>query len=210
MDKQLTEKAASHQTQEPLVDREIDATTVPDATESKEGRAEVVNNDELPIVDEDSEIEDRYPKSNRFLTAVILSILGAGAYIFDLALNYLDITLPIPANYVYDFYYITLTVPAQTFPKVWSWLAGLGLIGNADVDKGVAVIGMLLYSFAVLWLYAIWVELMGIIMARLANYDRPDILGAFKAYVLPALITTLYFLIIYVALLYGDTSTFDY
>lgn len=206
MDKSFL-KQTGRQNKEHLAEQEVAAPILLDDPELE--LENVINDDEPAIANEEGVGDsDRYPKSNRLLTAIILSVMGAGAYVLDLVISSFNIKLAIPANYVYEFYYITLTVPAQTFPKVWGWLTTLGLSGNADVDKGIAVIGMLLYSSVVLWLYSVWVELVGIVMARLGNYDRPDILGAFKAYFLPALITTLYFFIIYIALLYGDTSTF--
>lgn len=157
----------------------------------------------------DDEEDARYPKSNRILTSIILSVMGAGAYVADIVMTKLDVTLIAPYKYVLSFYNATLLVPAQTFPKVWDWLVALELTKNPDIDRGISIVGIILYWAILLELYSIWVEGVGIIMARLGNYDRPDIMGAFKVYFLPALIFLLFYLLVNIFLLYGDTSTFD-
>lgn len=182
----------------------------------QEGLSVSNNNDnELDSVEPLSEVVDeeggdRYPKSNRLLTAIIIGFLGACVFGFDMAMTRLNESIAFPYNYVLEFYNITLLLPAQTFPKVWGFLNTLSLTSNPDINLGIRCAGMFLYSAIVLWLYALWVEFIGIIMARLGGYNRPDIGGAFKVYFLPALIALLFFLLLNVFLLYGDTSVMEY
>lgn len=173
------------------------------------GQDEVINDEELEVREGEGE-DERYPKSNRILTAIVLSIMGLGIYIFDKLLMMFDGALSAPYNYVFEFYNLTLLMPAQTFPKVWAWLNTLSLTSNPDVNLGIVSTAMFLYWLVVLGVYALWVEFVGIIIARLGRYDRPDIWGAFQAYLMPALIALLFFLLVNIFLLYGDNSTFDY
>lgn len=165
----------------------------------------------VDIEEEAVEVDDqRYPKSNRVLTGFILSVLGAGAYVCDLVMQRYPPEFGLPYSAVVDFYRSTLVKPAQTFIDVWHWLLELHLTESNDLNLAISVIAMVLYTLAFLWLYAIFVEIIGIMIARLGRYDRPDILGAFQLYFLPAMTVLAYFLIIHIILLYGDTSTFDY
>lgn len=166
----------------------------------------VTSGEELGFTDIE---DDKYPKSNRLLTAIVLTFMGAAIFVFDKIMTMFNMSFPVPYNYVLEFYNITLLVPAQTFPTVWIWLESLNLTSNTDINHAVSVVGISIYWFAVLWLYAIWVEVVGIVMARLGNYDRPDIQGAFKVYLLPALVALLFFLLLNTYLLYGDTSLLE-
>lgn len=159
----------------------------------------------------DIEVDNRfYPKSNRVLTGFVLSVLGAGAYVCDALMQKFPPELGLPYNVVVDFYRLTLVKPAQTLIDVWQWLSDLHLTESSNLNLTISVIGMIFYTLVVLELYAIFIEVIGIMLARLGRYDRPDILGAFQLYFLPALMVLAYFLIIHAILLYGDTSTFDY
>lgn len=135
-----------------------------------------------------------YPKSNRLLTAIILIIMACGAYVLGLVLAKVPV-IDLPYSAMVDFYNITAIMPAQSVPKVWDWLVALELVSLGGVNKAIAGIGLLVYCSLVLWVYAIFIEGIGIMIARLYEYDRPDISAAFKLYFLPLLICSLHFII---------------
>ena len=168
-----------------------------------------VEQESIVVSDDEKEVSDRYPKSNRILTAITLSVMGAGMYALDKLLTMFDEVLAVPYSYVLEFYNITLLVPTQTLPKVWVWLSALELTSNPDVNLGISAVAIFLYWAVVFGVYSLWVELIGIMIARLGNYDRPDVVGAFQLYLFPALLVILFFLIINVFLLYGDNSVFQ-
>lgn len=173
------------------------------------GALSEVEQESIVVSDDEKEVSDRYPKSNRILTAITLSVMGAGMYALDKLLTMFDEVLAVPYSYVLEFYNITLLVPTQTLPKVWIWLSALELTSNPDVNLGISAVAIFLYWTVVFGVYSLWVELIGIMIARLGNYDRPDVVGAFQLYLFPALLAILFFLIINVFLLYGDNSVFQ-
>ena len=156
---------------------------------------EEYESEDLSQTDEDiAELVYKYPKSNRVLVAAILIFMGAGAYVCGVVLAQFPIK-ELPYILCVEFYNITLIMPAQSFPKVWHLLESLQLSESANINKAISGAGMAAYSAAVLWLYIIWVEGIGIMIARIYNYRNPDISSAFKLYLMPALLGTLYFLV---------------
>lgn len=147
---------------------------------------------------------EHYPKSNRVLTGFVLAFMGGGVYIFDYVMRYSGFDAGIPYSIVMDFYRITLVEPAQSFINVWLWLSGLELASSHGINQAISIIGMALYAGLFLYLYALFIEVIGIMIARLGRYDKPDIMGAFQLYCLPALVVSAYFLIVHALLLSNE------
>ena len=141
-----------------------------------------------------SKLVYKYPKSNRILIAVMVAVMGVGAYMFGVFIKQFPITA-LPYALCVDFYNITLVMPAQSFPKVWQILEALHLTESTSINKAISGAGMTIYTVIVLWLYAIWVEGIGTMIARIYNYRDPDISSAFKLYFMPALLSILYLFI---------------
>lgn len=136
----------------------------------------------------------KYPKSNRRLIAGILVFMGVIAYMFGLFLAKFPIEKS-PYVLCIEFYNLTFIMPAQSFPKAWGFLEALQLTDSPSINKVISAAGMAAYSTVVLWLYVIWVEGIGIMIARIYNYRDPDIGNAFKLYFMPALLSALYLVV---------------
>lgn len=139
--------------------------------------------------------EGKYPKSNRLAVGTVLSIMGAIAYAIGLVLKKSPIN-DAPYDYVMKFYELTFIITAQSFGTVWSWLAGLELASSNNINKAISILGLLIYWAVVLRVYILLAEGAGILVARINNYDRPDMSGALKFYLIPGLLCFLYFLVV--------------
>lgn len=169
-----------------------------DGLDDVSNSAEEYESEVLSVADEDiTKLVYKYPKSNRILVGIILIFMGAIGYVWDVVLTQFPIEEieELPYALCVEFYNITLIMPAQSFQKVWHLLESLQLNESDNINKAISIAGMAAYSTAVLWLYIIWVERIGIMIARIYNYRDPDISSAFKLYLMPALLSTLYFLV---------------
>lgn len=166
-----------------------------DGLDDVSNSAEEYESEDLSVADEDiTKLVYKYPKSNRVLVGIILIFMGAIGYVWGVVLAQFPIE-ELPYALCVEFYNITLIMPAQSFQKVWLLLESLQLNESDNINKAISITGMAAYSTAVLWLYIIWVEGIGIMIARIYNYRDPDISSAFKLYLMPALLSILYFLV---------------